>query len=154
MDHWSRYEWQHRGSGHVHGFLWLKNGPDLDRKNVNDLEHRRELVQFFSNKVFAHSPIPNLGRPAVNPYQLSGPVEGKDNQTDVAELLNRCQHHSKCVEPYCVRYNKRHRAKMCRFGFPRPVCPEPKIEQNQNQQWAFFPYHHDGDVNINHYHPM
>ena len=43
---------------------------------------------------------------------------------------------------------------MCRFGSPRPVCPESKIEQNQNQQWAFFPYRHDGDVNINHYHPM
>ena len=102
VDHWYRYEWQHRGSGHVHGYLWLKKGPNLDKKDVNNPEHRRELVRFFSNKVFAHSPIPNLGRPAVNTCRLSGPVEGKDNQTDVAELLNRCQRHSKCVEPYYV----------------------------------------------------
>ena len=43
---------------------------------------------------------------------------------------------------------------MCRFGFPKPVCSEPKIEQNQNQQWAFFPYRPEGDVNMNHYHPL
>src|SRR5579859_7160680 len=154
VDHWYRYEWQHRGSGHVHGFLWLRNGPDLDKKDINNPEHCRELAQFFSNKVFAHSPIPNLERPAVNPCRLSGPVEGKDNRTDVAELLNRCQRHSKCAELYCVQYNKRHRAKMCRFGFPKPVCPEPKIEQNQNQQWTFFPYRPDGDINMNDYHPL
>src|SRR5579859_3278097 len=105
VDHWYRYEWQHRGSRHVHGFLWLKNGLDLDKRDVNNPEHRRELVRFFSNKVFAHSPIPNLRRPTVNPFRLSGPVEGKDNRTEIAELLNRCQHHSKCAEPYCVRYN-------------------------------------------------
>jgi len=29
VDHWYRYEWQHRGSGHVHGFLWLADGPNL-----------------------------------------------------------------------------------------------------------------------------
>ncbi|KAF9501698.1 hypothetical protein BDN71DRAFT_1438317 [Pleurotus eryngii] len=27
---WYRYEWQERGSGHVHGFLWLKDAPNVD----------------------------------------------------------------------------------------------------------------------------
>ncbi|XP_059076830.1 uncharacterized protein LOC131876070 [Cryptomeria japonica] len=29
-DHWYRYEWQHRGSAHIHGFLWLPNAPAMD----------------------------------------------------------------------------------------------------------------------------
>ena len=25
-----RYEWQHRGSAHIHGFLWLEDAPNMD----------------------------------------------------------------------------------------------------------------------------
>ena len=27
QDYWFRYEWQHRGSVHVHGMAWLKGAP-------------------------------------------------------------------------------------------------------------------------------
>ncbi len=29
-DIWLRFEWQHRGSPHVHGLAWLTNAPDVD----------------------------------------------------------------------------------------------------------------------------
>jgi hypothetical protein len=29
-DHWIRYEWQHRGSGHIHCLFWVESGPPLD----------------------------------------------------------------------------------------------------------------------------
>ncbi|KAF5196427.1 hypothetical protein FRX31_013987 [Thalictrum thalictroides] len=29
VDYWYRFEWQNRGSGHVHGFLWLKDSPNM-----------------------------------------------------------------------------------------------------------------------------
>lgn len=28
---WYRHEWQGRGSGHVHGFFWLRNAPDVEK---------------------------------------------------------------------------------------------------------------------------
>ena len=28
-DYWYRFEWQHRGSPHVHGLAWLPNAPDV-----------------------------------------------------------------------------------------------------------------------------
>ncbi|KAI3934810.1 hypothetical protein MKW98_026218 [Papaver atlanticum] len=31
VDHWYRFEWQSRGSGHVHGFLWLEDRSDPSR---------------------------------------------------------------------------------------------------------------------------
>lgn len=42
---WYRYEWQDRGSGHVHGFFWLKDAPNpneidwdlLKKPNPNDI---------------------------------------------------------------------------------------------------------------------
>jgi len=39
VDHWYRFEWQHRGSGHVHGFLWLKDGPAIDEMDFNNEDH-------------------------------------------------------------------------------------------------------------------
>ena len=29
-DYWMRFEWQHRGSPHVHGVAWLPNAPDAE----------------------------------------------------------------------------------------------------------------------------
>ena len=153
-DHWYRYEWQHRGSGHVHGFLWLRDGPNLEDKNLENPEHRRELADYFSKKVFAHTPIPNLPRPQINPCQLRRPTGDKDNRTDVAEILNRCQRHSKCLATYCLRYNKRLKAMACRFGFPHPVCNMPEIEKNQKGQWTFYPARPQSDIDLNRYHPL
>ena len=28
-DYWLQFEWQHRGSPHVHGAAWLPNAPDV-----------------------------------------------------------------------------------------------------------------------------
>ena len=32
-DYWPRFEWQHRGSPHVHGLAWLPNSPDVEQLN-------------------------------------------------------------------------------------------------------------------------
>ena len=29
VDFWYRFEWQHRGSPHVHGIAWLADVPDV-----------------------------------------------------------------------------------------------------------------------------
>ena len=30
-DYWMQFEWQHRGSPHVHGLAWLPNAPDVEQ---------------------------------------------------------------------------------------------------------------------------
>ena len=153
IDHWYRYEWQHRGSGHVHGFLWLKDGPAIDDKDFSNADHRSELAQYFAKRVFSHTPIPHLPRPAINPCQVSSPVD-KDNRTDVAELLNRCQRHSKCLPTYCLRWNNQLRKQACRFGFLHPSCDGPKIEKNHKGQWTFYPFRPTSDNDLNRFHPL
>ena len=34
-DYWVRFEWQHRGSPHVHGLAWLPNAPDVEKLFVS-----------------------------------------------------------------------------------------------------------------------
>jgi hypothetical protein len=37
LDFWHRFEWQHRGSTHVHGFLW-QGAPNVDEISVDDAD--------------------------------------------------------------------------------------------------------------------
>ena len=46
-DFWSRFEWQHRGSPHVHGFLWLHGAPNMDKLDWHNEEQVREAESFF-----------------------------------------------------------------------------------------------------------
>jgi len=137
IDHWYRYEWQHRGSGHVHGFLWLKDGPAIDEMDFNNQEHRTDLAKYFSERILSHTPIPNHPRPTTHPCRRSGPTNIDDNRTDLAKLLNRCQRHSKCLPTYCMRWNRQLRKQAYRFGFPQSSCDELKIDLNHKGQWTF-----------------
>ena len=40
---WYRFEWQERGSGHIHGFLWLQDAPEADEIEW-DLLKRPEAI--------------------------------------------------------------------------------------------------------------
>ena len=45
-DFWWRYEWQHRGSSHVHGFLWLKDAPSVDDFDHNNVGAVQNYINF------------------------------------------------------------------------------------------------------------
>ncbi|KAG7009693.1 ATP-dependent DNA helicase [Physcia stellaris] len=53
-DHWYRYEWQSRGSGHIHGFLWIDGAP------TSDME--QDFVDYWGSKVVALNPDATLPR--------------------------------------------------------------------------------------------
>lgn len=35
VDYWVRFEWQHRGSPHIHGLAWLPNAPDVEKLKIS-----------------------------------------------------------------------------------------------------------------------
>ena len=55
-DFWTRYEWQHRGSPNVHGFLWLEGAPNMDTLDWHNEEQVREVEHFFHHIVHAWNP--------------------------------------------------------------------------------------------------
>ena len=55
-DIWWRYEWQARGSSHVHRVAWLKNAPEI----LNDDHIPRDILKiktFYDPLCFATVPI-------------------------------------------------------------------------------------------------
>ena len=84
-DAWMRYEWQWRGSPHIHGLLWLEGCP-----NTNDIEsktedERKNILEYFDNLCSAMRPE-NVTQPEIHPCRkLFSEVE--DRHLDLCQLL-------------------------------------------------------------------
>ena len=61
-NYWYRYEWQHRQSGHVHGFIWLPNAPNMDTLDWNNKHEIDKAQKFFDNYVSAWNPRDQIER--------------------------------------------------------------------------------------------
>ena len=46
-DYWCHYEGQNRGSPHIHGFLWLKDAPNMDTLNWDDPTYVKFSKEYF-----------------------------------------------------------------------------------------------------------
>lgn len=40
---WCRYEWQHRGFLHVHGFIWIEGAPNVDKIDWSNEEALKDI---------------------------------------------------------------------------------------------------------------
>ena len=58
-DYWLHFEWQHRGSPHIHGLAWLSNAPDVENifsdPNVSD-EDKQLVLNFIDSSVSTQNP--------------------------------------------------------------------------------------------------
>lgn len=68
VDHWARFEWQFRGSGHIHGFLWIKGAPNVDDFDLENAQDRSDLEDFFDKLIWAGIPVPSV---EVNPNYIN-----------------------------------------------------------------------------------
>ena len=60
-----RYEWEHRGSTHIHGFIWLENAPIVDNLDWEDAPAVAATKTYFDNFLTAWNPCPlHLWTPA------------------------------------------------------------------------------------------
>ena len=114
QDYWYRFEWQDRGSGHIHGFLWL-NGPP--QPNTDTEESRNAMAQYWTQFVTASNPQRNLQQIGKNPASLPF-GERSNTKLHLAECITRYQRHSQCIRAYCLRKVKGSADMRCRFHFP------------------------------------
>ena len=60
-DYWFRFEWQHRGSPHVHGLAWLPDAPDVEQvlsytDATTSTAVRDALISYVDNVVSTTNP--------------------------------------------------------------------------------------------------
>lgn len=133
--YWYRYEWQARGSGHVHGVLWLRNAPnpeDIDWKLLRKLdviisdeqeEKTKTFVDFWDRIITAINPSPreDSNTPLTGQHPSSIRPENLDHvRSELADLLNWVQRHEYCLINPKVP-GSIEKAAVCRFDYPHPL---------------------------------
>ncbi|XP_055329698.1 uncharacterized protein LOC129582250 [Paramacrobiotus metropolitanus] len=142
-DYWYRYEFQHRGSVHLHGLLWLTGAPDTAKLNQMSPAERQKVVDYFDQLVTCVSPdlhcIPSNVHPSFQ--KLS---EITDERKDYASLVNRLQRHTECKKGACIQ--KKNGVEQCRYGFPKEIRDDSLLDKSK-EKWALELKRNDPRVN-------
>lgn len=147
-DIWCRYEWQSRGSPHMHGVLWLKNGPSLNSE-IPSADKLEEMRKFYKNYSFAWNVITPTEK--IHPSELRfSEIKAELKEHDLINILNWVQRHTKCGG-HSLRLDKKTKQFKCRYKFPQKLQSDSSIEEN-NGMYQFCPARND--EYITRYHPL
>ena len=101
VDFWYRFEWQHRGSPHVHGIAWFADAPDVQHllaaEDYSDLIGGVENVTSYADSIVSTinpaismdgSNTENAPLPQTKPHVCNKPYsEVEDIKMDLIELI-------------------------------------------------------------------
>jgi ATP-dependent DNA helicase PIF1 len=163
---WYRYEWQERGSGHIHGFLWLKDAPNPDEINFDLLKKAdipipdeqqdkiNNFTAYWNRIITASSPFPrqDYNMPLIGDHPCSIPRENlKNTKQELADLLNWVETHTKCVAGYCLVNRKlpgqQQPQPVCRFDYPMLLRENAGIAMDSKHRLRFEPRRNDRLLN-------
>ncbi|KAJ3525773.1 hypothetical protein NMY22_g10434 [Coprinellus aureogranulatus] len=169
-DFWYRYEWQARGSGHIHGFLWLKDAPNPDDIDWNTLkkpdaiipedqqEKMDQFLGYWDKIITATNPFPSTPNEESEDTPLQGVhpcniprAELKHTKQELADLLNWVERHRGCRAGYCKALRKvpgqAEPVEVCRFDYPHQPRDKPAVEPDSKRRMRFNPTRNDSLLN-------
>ena len=110
-DYWLQFEWQHRGSPHIHGIAWFPNAPDVEKllatDDDSDLIAAVEDITSYADDVVS-TVNPAIAMDGSNPETAPPPKtkpqhscnkpysEVEDVSMDLVDLIATCQRHTRC----------------------------------------------------------
>ena len=155
-DYWVRFEYQHRGSPHIHGVAWLRDAPDVESVlQANNTSMQAELIKYIDRTVCTTNPavlddgsnISNAPPPQINPHICNKPYSSvEDHQQDLNGLIATCQRHTRCSAAYCLRTKSG--VQKCCFSCPKPLQPETVISTDEeNCEPTLITARNDGLIN-------
>ena len=139
-----RFEWQHRGSPHVHGLAWLGDAPSIEQGAIPETSTMQEITRYVDNVVSTVNPAihedgsnaSDAPLPQVDPHVCNRPFAAIENyEEDLKELIATCQRHTRCSPSYCLK--TKHGQQQCPFGYPKPLQQVTTLTRNE-----------DGDIEL------
>ncbi len=117
VDYWFRFEWQHRGSPHVHGVAWFREAPDVEKllstkDDAEFLDAVEKIISYADNLVSTVNPAispdasdaHNAPLPKIKPHVCNKWYADVDDlHIDLVELIATCQRHTRCSTAYCLK---------------------------------------------------
>jgi Helitron helicase-like domain at N-terminus/PIF1-like helicase len=149
-DYWYRFEWQARGSGHIHMLLWIKH--DLDGEPgapplSEDPAIHQKMAEYWGPYITALDP--NLHRMADGRPAAATAWENMENSEDFLSNCMHCfQYHEGCPRPVCQRLNILTGELECRFYFPRVLRDTAIVDKSTDHKGPrFAPARNHGFLN-------
>ncbi|XP_053204723.1 uncharacterized protein LOC128389199 [Panonychus citri] len=142
-DFWMRYEWQFRGSPHVHGLLWLENAPDLATIDSQSAADKQIALEYCSNLTKAMNPNIDVAATSHPCRKTYSEIDNIDE--DLSILLNTVQRHTRHGS-HCLRKKRGSNQQECRFKFPQPLSEADRFE-NADGVLKFVPKRNDESMN-------
>ena len=111
-DYWLRFEWQHRGSPHVHGLAWLSDAPVIEQGLIQESSKMHEITRYVNNAASTINPaIHENGSnaldaplPQLDPHVCNKSFAEIENyEKELKELIATCQRHTHCSPSYCSK---------------------------------------------------
>ena len=138
-DYWMRFEWQHRGSPHVHGLAWLPDAPDVEKllsSSPDNLDTAKQIIAQYADRIVSTcnpgvlpdgSNLDDAPPARTNPHICNQAYNAiQDLDRDLVDLVATCQRHTRSCSPaYCLR--TRHGRQECRFGYPKKLQPDTAL---------------------------
>ena len=125
-DFWFRVEYQSRGSPHVHGTVWMPDGPDLMSRRTT----RQEVLEFADRYVSTINTGWEHGQATAPSFTDAGPHPSSlrpqdicDDELDLATSLNFFMRHTRCTHCRKIRKGRT----VCRMGFPKELAMEGTV---------------------------
>jgi len=148
VDFWYRYEWQHRGSSHVHAFFWLKDAPKVEDLDLENAESIQQFIQFWDPLVSTMNPSINEPVSMIHP-SAQHPSTLSYTHRELAQLLNRVQRHTRCTS-YCLRRPKgapKEAELVCRFKYPKDIRELSEVIKDERGLLQFVTKRNDSVLN-------
>ncbi|KAK3921767.1 hypothetical protein KUF71_010943 [Frankliniella fusca] len=144
-DHWYRYEWQLRGSPHVHGVLWLNDAVNVHELQTKFNEVKDKIIEYFDKLVSCQNPNTDYILTSEHPCRTR--IEDiLDPDDDFAALVNTVQRHTQCSIKTCLKKDKAGTMK-CKYNFPKPLREKSEIVMSPRKYLEFEPARNDPLVN-------
>lgn len=152
--HLCRYEWQHKGSSHIVGFIWLENAPDMDNLNWNDQVTMDRARSFFDEHISAWNPRPleqcgpyvhisTENDPCILPSPL---IFASSRLQDYDNLLNCVQRHTKC---HLSSYLRQEGSTLVfHYGVPQDLNPSSSLIIDDSGQNKCVLAHNDDRLDV------
>lgn len=137
-DYWMRFEYQFRGSPHLHALIWIDGAPDVrsfDNATTADIESHRV---YYDTLVSAMNPNMNEPPADVHPSRVKCSSIEIGNVRQQAQLLNKVQRHTRCS-----RQCKKPPRNECRFNYPKALLTESTLSKDEKGHWQFLPKRND-----------
>ena len=115
-DYWLRFEWQHRGSPHVHGLAWLQGAPDIEGAFTSrpvTSEIKQKFITYIDSVVCTMNPaiLPDGSDASQAPAAQTNPhvcnkafADVVDYELDLSQLIATCQRHTINFVPQLIVY--------------------------------------------------